>query len=277
MMSNFNITEVDVIADVISAYCEIRSDLSRVKAIKEVLSNFEDELNDSDDTPIVYVGLALAILENGEKIPTNIKNEVLNSLSSEEFQERFLKNEAIKEDFLIWLENFKNQVEYDISLKKTVKIYKKFNFKSWKKGDLFCFTGDVPEIPNFKAIYFYVDDVVLLNNRVAPIVCPYITESFQFVEKNRFDELIPLACKVDISSKDGSQRMLYRHVFIDNKFTSNSSYNLEYVGNFDDFCKRPNEYDTNIHFYSWLYIENILPVVLRDIRIMKMNNLFSNI
>lgn len=276
-MSKFNISEFDVIADVIATYCEMRADLPRVKAIKEVLSNFEDELNDCDDRPFIYVGLAQAILENGEKIPTNIKNNVLISLSSENFQERFLENETIKEDFLIWLENFKNQVEHDISLQKPVKVYKKFNFKNWKKGDLFCFTGDVPEIPNFKAIYFYVEDIVMLDNCLSPIVYPYITKNFQFVDKDKFDMLIPLACRAHISSKDDSKHMLYRHVFISNKFTKSETYELQYIGNYPEFIQRPYEYDSDILFYNWVSLDRIPENILRDIRVMEMNNLFPDI
>lgn len=285
-MDSFNILDFDVICDVKSLYQELREDLPRVKAIKEVLASFESELDDYDDKPRVYVGLAYAILERGEKIPAKLKADVLIALSSDAFRERFLDNEEICDDFLAWSENFKYQVENDISLKKPTKVYKKYDFKKWKKGDLYCFTGEVPEselyrfteenfkIADLKAVYFYVQDVVILNKKLAPIVYAYVTKDLGFVKEDKWDQLITLTYNANAMQKGQAIYPGYRHVFIDNKFTRNSTYNLQYLGNFSQFVTPAVEQDHRILAYRWLELDNIPCVVMQNLADMKRCEMF---
>lgn len=285
-MDSFNILDFDVIADVKDLYQELREELPRLKAIKEVLLSFADELDDYDDKPRVYIGLALAILERGEKIPINLKTEVLTALSSNRFRERFLENEELFDDFLAWCENFKYQVENDISLKKPIKVYKKYDFKKWKKGDLYCFTGEVPEselyrfteenfkIADLKAVYFYVQDVVMLNKKLAPIVYAYVTKDLDFVKENQWDQLIPLTYTANAMQKGQAIYPGYRYVFIENKFTRNSTYDLQYLGNFSQFVTPATEQDHRILAYCWLGLDNIPCVMMQNLSVMKRCEMF---
>jgi hypothetical protein len=266
-VSLFNILDFDVISDVISSYQELREDLPRIKAIKEVLASFEEELADEDDRPRVYVGLAYAILERGEKIPANLKENVLTALASDAFRERFLENPAIRNDFLAWCENFKFQVENDISLKKPVKAYKKYDFKKWKKGDLYCFTGEVSECPKLKAVYFYVHDIIVYDKKqLAPVVYAYVSKDIDFVKQDEWDSLIPLT----FTAKWEMKGNIYRHLFLDNKFTQNPTYDLRYLGNYPQFVMPQNEYiPPDYLFYTLLYIDRIPDEICLNISSMK--------
>lgn len=266
-MSLFNILDFDVISDVISSYQELREDLPRIKAIKEVLASFEGELDDEDDQPRVYVGLAYAILERGEKIPANLKENVLTALASDAFRERFLENPAIRNDFLAWCENFKFQVENDISLKKPVKAYKKYDFKKWKKGDLYCFTGEVSECPKLKAVYFYVHDIIIFNKKPAPVVYAYVSKDIDFVKQDEWNQLIPLTFT---AKRKMNGKNIYRYVFIDNKFMQSPTYDLRYLGNYSQFVMPKNEHlPPDYMFYALLYIDRIPDEICLNISSMK--------
>lgn len=61
-----------------------------------------------------------------------------------------------------------------------------------------------------------------------------------------------------------------RHLFLDNKFTQNPTYDLRYLGNYPQFVMPENEHiPPDYLFYTLLYIDSIPDVICRDISSMK--------
>lgn len=274
-MKNFDIMDYGVVCDVKEDFFALREEYSKNDAIKKILISFNEELNDIDDKPYVYIGLAKALLELGEKIPRKIKEEILKQVSSSEFQKRFIESSSIKQSFVMWLENFKYQVVNDVNLKKIEGSYRKIDFKKWRVGDLYCFSGLLSNTNKYVAIYFYVKDFVKLDTRIFPVVFPYIKKDLQFIDVDEINSLIPLAFRV-IKHNNSIEQLIYRHILVDNKIATDN-YNFKYIGSFTSLPMPFNEWIGDVCMYRWMSIENIPQIILQDIEVMKTNNILCNI
>ena len=90
----FDMRELDVVADVISLFEESGS-------TKATLEEFSEYLEDYDDCPLVYIGLGIAHLQQGKTIGIRLKKQILEVLQSENLNQRF--QDDCKQSLLIWL------------------------------------------------------------------------------------------------------------------------------------------------------------------------------
>ena len=72
----FDIYDFDVIRDILSEdFCD--------NFVEFIIDNYECELKDKDDNPLVYIGIGLAYLENKKKLTKKLLERIIKALKTE--------------------------------------------------------------------------------------------------------------------------------------------------------------------------------------------------
>ena len=90
----FDIYEFDVIRDILSEdFCD--------NFVEFITDNYECELKDKDDNPLVYIGIGLAYLENKKKLTKKLLERIIKALNDKHFESRMQVNKEYYEGFLV--------------------------------------------------------------------------------------------------------------------------------------------------------------------------------
>ena len=223
----FDMRELDVVADVISLFEESGS-------TKATLEEFSEYLEDCDDCPLVYIGLGIAHLQQGKTIGIRLKKQILEVLQSENLNQRF-QDEKCYLDFLEWKENFKKEVEEG---RKTVKqkkprFYPKFYAKV-RVGDIYAYRmkEDDGTLSDRWGLYRVLEKEDDDKDLLVYLMC---MPDFTIPENGNLEKLIYLPCSI----RWGKFDYVYR-LFRGDENTEETG-RLKFVGNYPTFSAPADE------------------------------------
>lgn len=133
---------IGVSSDVKTDYIDkLKRGKTNEEATEEILDTYKDELNDSDDGPAVWFGLANVQWDYGRLLPY-VKEKALEALECREHLERYMESsKSAYEKRLKNLELLKEKLNMDMPPEKKVSKYKPY-ITDWKDGDIFAYRLD---------------------------------------------------------------------------------------------------------------------------------------
>ena len=102
MEEKFDIYDFDIICDIEAEYDSEYDAEGFVEYIKET---YEQELEDDDDMPLVYIGICVALSKRNIEIPEELKQLMPKMLKSNSLVGRFSENELYFKSFKKWRTN----------------------------------------------------------------------------------------------------------------------------------------------------------------------------
>ena len=233
-MNEFDIYDFDLISDIIFED-DFENPNEFVKCIEKT---YKEELVDSDDSPLVYIGIALKLSGSKTNIPKRIKNKAIESAHSEDFVSRIKEGgEEYYNSFLKWRENFKKSLENNKALSKNEEIHQlekvkiqdvwESRFYNWEVFDVYSL---VSEENIYKDIYLYVVNMEKYQEKIVPTICLIaLPDGLQPTEENLSrGQFLPTYSKNLIKSN----RNDYRIKLLDDCMQVSSKTKTELIGNF---------------------------------------------
>ena len=217
----FDIYDFDVICDILAEeFCD-----DFVELIKE---NYEDELDDKDDNPLVYIGIGLAYLENEKKLTKKLLERIVKALNDKHLENRLQENEEYYRGFLQWREDFIKQIT-EIKPRKKEKYISPY--EEWQINDFYAVNASKSETDPKYVIFRVVD---FIKEGRTKIVYIYMCFFPDFHLPSNIDEVrnaiyIPTGYTeygdYDINTSH------YKIKLLDNYFKYNVTKEFIYIGN----------------------------------------------
>ena len=228
-MDEFNIYDFDIVSDIVSDFDEMSARGER-SIESTILEQYEDELSDSDDSPLVYISLALCQLKHTGNVSAKIKKRTLEGLESQAFIQRFLECE---EDYYHSFCEWKLKLIQDIE--NGVAVVRKHHIKSRRVpkmnvGDIFLFDTEKEELKEYGTICLIVVGHMDHYKPNLPIVYLVTTKDTirskeDMLSANLF--FCPVSKRFDTFD--------YRRILCDGSIADNLNLKLRFIGNFEDY------------------------------------------
>lgn len=219
----FDIYDFDVIRDILSEdFCD--------NFVEFIIDNYECELKDKDDNPLVYIGIGLAYLENKKKLTKKLLERIIKALNDKHFESRMQVNKEYYEGFLIWREKFIKQIS-GIKPEKKGKYISPY--EEWQINDFYAVNASNSETDPKYIIFRVVDSVKKGRTKTVYIYMCFFPD---FSLPSNIDELrnaiyIPTSYTeygdYDINTSH------YKIELLDNHFKYEVTKKFIYVGNAD--------------------------------------------
>ena len=232
MAQRFNIFDFNVVADIQSEeVCE--------NFEKYIESAYKNELADEDDRPLVYIGMALAILNNNLKISSRVFNLTVKSLEDSSLIERIKNNQEYYEEFKLWKKSFLEQLKQS---KKEYKKAKKYAspFANWQKDDYFAINASDSELDPKYVMLRVVDKVKEKRKTLTMVYLCFLPDFKLPSEPKDLQNLVYIpngsyerTGNITILKTEGDcERYNYRNCLIDDYFEYEVQKEIKFLGNY---------------------------------------------
>ena len=213
----FDIYDFDVVCDI-----DGNEFIDNVDEMITLIENsYSNELNDTDEAPLVYIGLAVKLNKKGVKLPEKLKEKVIKSLNNKHFIARLKENEEYYSGYKKWRQNFIRCIETNITTEEKKYVSP---FVNWRKGDVFVL--DV-----------FDDHYVILNVLQVEMekgkYYPHVHMSFipEFKKPNKIDEVKGSVFLPSSRRFEHLGKYDYRYKIINDFFKISIEMPIEYLGN----------------------------------------------
>ncbi len=260
---DFDIVNMSIVGDIVACFGDGMT-------VKEILSEYSQDMEDEDESPMVYIGLGIAHLENEKRISDSLKNKILTVVDSDILVRRF-QCEGCYPEFLEWKESFKkNLQEQRERLTGQAKKSSLFFRKLMKKTQ--------------------IDDVCAYRMKKENENEPDQWVVYRVLEKDEQEKefRVHVACLPDMSlpsEKDFARlvflpnityrpKLVYRLTIFKGKENTEETGRLVYLGNYPDFPKVEDEwlFDQAV-YYAKAQHDHLDNDIMFGIRFLKKQNL----